>query len=245
MKSYTRIQLILASCLGFSTPIFALETDCGWDGDGYTDSGGTKHGGGAKHGSPDKGSGGGEKGDPDSPSHGPGGGDGPKGSDSDLAASPGYKCDLMENHYLKYICHLREKRKAEALASRGPQPMTGAGLFRLPDSSGILYSNGVKDYCAFTTLQTFQKSGMSQRPVRSASKSPAGFRNDGACRNQTQVGPGIFQIGPDIFYSNGVNAYCHIPTMDFFTNVLKAKSSQINLVRQPPSLDRHGDCRIP
>ncbi len=156
--------------------------------------------------------------------------------------SPEQRCREEGTSYLVYQC-LRRLESRETAAA--PKPMSGVGLFQIVGQGTIYFSNGTTAYCGFPTPQTLAKSPMSGQVVRQVSQAPAGFRHDPICTNKTQVGPGLFQIGPHIYYSNGVNAYCHIPNGDFFTNVIKAKGSQVNFVREFPALANHGDCKIP
>ncbi len=123
-----------------------------------------------------------------------------------------------------------------------PEQRNDPGFYEY-GTAGLFYTNDKTAFCHLPTIETFKKAGGRIQNVLQVQKSPRGLRNDGTCFNPVQVGSGLFRLGDAIYYSNGVNGYCHIPSPAFF-KARGFQASQVNWVKGfPIGLANHGDCR--
>lgn len=121
-----------------------------------------------------------------------------------------------------------------------------AGAFWLDKKTGF-YSNGVDAFCAFSSPDHYTLTmGKNPKPLYftgSLGSAGAAMRNDNICGLE-KLPAGFFQIIGEgtIFYVNGVDAYCGIPSYEQYQRMNPRKLPVWQLTMKPSKMADHGVC---
>ncbi len=101
----------------------------------------------------------------------------------------------------------------------------------------VYFSNGQNAFCGipFPGMLNHLAAavGLSPRQIDKYEGLPQNMSNDGICKVE-----GFFSLGPDVYYSNGQNAFCHV------TNPGQIGGKPVYPYEGfPPGMANHGDCR--
>ena len=130
------------------------------------------------------------------------------------------------------------------------EPLEPAGFFKADAGPGVYYSNGQNAFCLIANWDAFLMMGGASNGsnIRTGRTSlPTNMANHGVCYEPPQPA-GFFKSGPHsgIYYSNGVNAFCGIPTWDKFL-AMGGDPWQGNVVQRhnslPSGMANHGACQ--
>jgi hypothetical protein len=131
------------------------------------------------------------------------------------------------------------------VASVTTQP---AGFFQPPNNGTIYYSNGVDAFCGKESWDDYLNSGgrADLGNVAHPAALPTGMRNDGTCA-LVPTPAGFFKAGGDqvsIFWSNGGDAYCHVPNWPTFLRMggISDQANVRTLERSPRNMRNDGQC---
>ena len=132
-----------------------------------------------------------------------------------------------------------------------PEPIEPAGFFKADAGPAVFYSNGQNAFCLIPNWDTFLMMGGAPNGsnIRTGRTSlPTSMANHGVCYEPPQPA-GFFKLNANsggIYYSNGQNAFCGIPSWEKYLQMGGDPWQSNVAIRHdslPSSMANHGTCQ--
>ncbi len=132
-------------------------------------------------------------------------------------------------------------RSAQANPESNRNPTIHGGFYML-DSGAVIFSNGDSAYCGYVSEEHFAFTGA---PWGEARKNPAraeqldSLDNHGLCKVAIPAGDFSINGQPEVYFSNGQDAYCHVPSPSLVHSGVRQYAWNI---REASNFAFHGVC---
>jgi hypothetical protein len=133
-------------------------------------------------------------------------------------------------------------RSAQKRPQSNRNPTLHPGYYQL-DVGTVVFSNGRDAFCSFVSEEHFSYHGSpwaeAQRNIIGRDRL-ASLSDHGACKINLKLGFFMIKGAPDVYWSNGDSAYCHVPSWSVIGSPVLTHNWDVRTVSK---LAYHGGCR--